>query len=172
MNQGTQGYSLTIKTEGRKSRDTVSLMRKGDCSHRPWELYRNNWRKKEKIRKIDFYEHFNCVMGSPSWELPKDYYVRILSGTKGEWSSIKIVLGLKGHSASNNCFVMFWMEMFCAETFCMCSKHYAMYPRTCIRKARSFKFKLWETVKMTCMCNSCFMFAIGLQQCLRFPFFA
>jgi hypothetical protein len=26
MNQGTQGYSLTKKTEGRKSRDTVSLM--------------------------------------------------------------------------------------------------------------------------------------------------
>jgi hypothetical protein len=25
MNQGTQGYSLTKKTEGRKSRDTVSL---------------------------------------------------------------------------------------------------------------------------------------------------
>jgi hypothetical protein len=25
MNQGTQGYSLTEKTEGRKSRDTVSL---------------------------------------------------------------------------------------------------------------------------------------------------
>jgi hypothetical protein len=28
MNQGTQGYSLTKKTEGRKSRDTVSLRRK------------------------------------------------------------------------------------------------------------------------------------------------
>jgi hypothetical protein len=26
MNQGTQGYSLTKKTEGRKSRDTVPLM--------------------------------------------------------------------------------------------------------------------------------------------------
>jgi hypothetical protein len=26
MNQGTQGYGLTKKTEGRKSRDTVSLM--------------------------------------------------------------------------------------------------------------------------------------------------
>jgi hypothetical protein len=26
MNQGTQGYSFTKKTEGRKSRDTVSLM--------------------------------------------------------------------------------------------------------------------------------------------------
>jgi hypothetical protein len=26
MNQGTQGYSLTKKTEGRKSRDTVSLI--------------------------------------------------------------------------------------------------------------------------------------------------
>jgi hypothetical protein len=26
MNQGTQGYNLTKKTEGRKSRDTVSLM--------------------------------------------------------------------------------------------------------------------------------------------------
>jgi hypothetical protein len=25
MNQGAQGYSLTKKTEGRKSRDTVSL---------------------------------------------------------------------------------------------------------------------------------------------------
>jgi hypothetical protein len=25
MNQGTQGYSLTKKTEGRKSRDTVPL---------------------------------------------------------------------------------------------------------------------------------------------------
>jgi hypothetical protein len=25
MNQGTEGYSLTKKTEGRKSRDTVSL---------------------------------------------------------------------------------------------------------------------------------------------------
>jgi hypothetical protein len=25
MNQGTQGYSLTIKTEGRKSRETVPL---------------------------------------------------------------------------------------------------------------------------------------------------
>jgi hypothetical protein len=27
MNQGTQGYSLMKKTEGRKSRDTVSLKR-------------------------------------------------------------------------------------------------------------------------------------------------
>jgi hypothetical protein len=27
MNQGTQGYSLMKKTEGRKSRDTVSLRR-------------------------------------------------------------------------------------------------------------------------------------------------
>jgi hypothetical protein len=27
MNQGTQGYSLMKKTEGRKSRDTVSLNR-------------------------------------------------------------------------------------------------------------------------------------------------
>jgi hypothetical protein len=26
MNQGTQGYSLTKKTEGRKSRDSVLLM--------------------------------------------------------------------------------------------------------------------------------------------------
>jgi hypothetical protein len=26
MDQGTQGYSLTKKTEGRKSRDTVSLI--------------------------------------------------------------------------------------------------------------------------------------------------
>jgi hypothetical protein len=29
MNQGTQGYSLTKKTEGRKFRDTVSLNRNG-----------------------------------------------------------------------------------------------------------------------------------------------
>jgi hypothetical protein len=27
MNQGTRGYSLMKKTEGRKSRDTVSLIR-------------------------------------------------------------------------------------------------------------------------------------------------
>jgi hypothetical protein len=30
MNQGTQGYSLTKKTEGRKSRDTVSLSSPGE----------------------------------------------------------------------------------------------------------------------------------------------
>jgi hypothetical protein len=32
MNQGTQGYSLTKKTEGRKSRDTVSLRIAFPCS--------------------------------------------------------------------------------------------------------------------------------------------
>jgi hypothetical protein len=31
MNQGTQGYSLTNKTEGRKSRDTVPLNKANTC---------------------------------------------------------------------------------------------------------------------------------------------
>jgi hypothetical protein len=33
MNQGTQGYNLTKKTEGRKSRDTVSLNDKSARVH-------------------------------------------------------------------------------------------------------------------------------------------
>jgi hypothetical protein len=43
MNQGTQGYSLTKKTEGRKSRDTVSLICLGSsilCPHIQWLLCR------------------------------------------------------------------------------------------------------------------------------------
>jgi hypothetical protein len=31
MNQGTQGYSLTKKTEGRKSRETVPLNEANTC---------------------------------------------------------------------------------------------------------------------------------------------
>jgi hypothetical protein len=42
MNQGTQGYSLTKKTEGRKSRDTVSLKAVISCLQLKYNLF-NSW---------------------------------------------------------------------------------------------------------------------------------
>jgi hypothetical protein len=41
MNQGTQGYSLTKKSEGQKSRDTVSL-NSSDLQYSKKLLLRNN----------------------------------------------------------------------------------------------------------------------------------
>jgi hypothetical protein len=41
MNQGTQGYSLTKKTEGRKSRDTVSLNSASFDTHKSHIMKKN-----------------------------------------------------------------------------------------------------------------------------------
>jgi hypothetical protein len=61
--------------------------------------------KKRKKTKIWYFARVFIVR----WEvhpreLPKEYYVWILPGNKGESSSTKIFHGLKRHSASHECF--------------------------------------------------------------------
>jgi hypothetical protein len=75
MNQGTQGYSLMKKTEGRKSRDTVSLSQNESKKQNEWfhfwedyrlvdQLVLKVQRKHRKTKRLNLHPWVYCIIYS------------------------------------------------------------------------------------------------------------